>query len=460
VTHLSLPRLRDAPGVFWTVVWKGFVRPLLGLMPKGLYARSILIVILPMVILQSVLTFVFMERHWALVTKQLSLMLTQDIAAVIDIYQSYPQDKDLETITRVAQDRMKMDIEFLPKGPLPAVLPKPFFSIVDVALSNEIRRQIGRPFWLDTVGRSNLIEIRIQLDKAILRVVAYRSAAYASNSYIFILWMIGTSFVLIVIAVAFLRTQIRPILRLSRAAESFGKGREIDFRPRGAREVREAGYAFIAMKRRIERAIEQRTAMLNGVSHDLRTVLTRFKLSLVLMEGSEDSDEMKKDVEEMQRMLEGYLAFARGDAGEPAIAIDIRDFLDDIRADSERHGAAARVDFTGDPVVRVRPDAFKRCIANLVVNAQRHAKSVAIEGIRDGRFLTIHVDDDGPGIPAESRDDVFRPFVRLDQARNQDAGGTGLGLSIARDIARSHGGDIALSESTMGGLRASVRIPV
>ena len=460
MTQLSLPRLRDAPGVFWTAVWKGFFRPLLGLMPKGLYARSILIVILPMVILQSVLTFVFMERHWALVTKQLSLMLTQDIAAVIDIYQSYPQDKDLETITRVAQDRMKMDIEFLPKGALPAVLPKPFFSIVDVALSNEIRRQIGRPFWLDTVGRSNLIEIRIQLDHAILRVVAYRSAAYASNSYIFILWMIGTSFVLIVIAVAFLRTQIRPILRLSRAAESFGKGREIDFRPRGAREVREAGYAFIAMKRRIERAIEQRTAMLNGVSHDLRTVLTRFKLSLVLMEGSEDSDEMKKDVEEMQRMLEGYLAFARGDAGEPAIAIDIRDFLDDIRADSERHGAAARVEFTGDPVVRVRPDAFKRCIANLVVNAQRHAKSVAIEGIRDGRFLTIHVDDDGPGIPVESRDDVFRPFVRLDQARNQDAGGTGLGLSIARDIARSHGGDIALSESTMGGLRASVRIPV
>jgi two-component system osmolarity sensor histidine kinase EnvZ len=460
MTLLTLPRLRDAPGVFWTAVWKGFVRPLLGLLPNGLYARSILIVILPMVILQSVLTFVFMERHWALVTKQLSLMLTQDIAAVIDIYQSYPQDKDLETLTRIAQDRMKMDIEFLPKGPLPAVLPKPFFSIVDVALSNEIRRQIGRPFWLDTVGRSNLIEIRIQLDKTILRVVAYRSAAYASNSYIFILWMLGTSFVLIVIAVAFLRTQIRPILRLSRAAESFGKGREIDFRPRGAREVREAGYAFIAMKRRIERAIEQRTAMLNGVSHDLRTVLTRFKLSLALMEGSEDSDEMKKDVEEMQRMLEGYLAFARGDAGEPAIAIDMRDFLDDIRADSERSGAAARVDFTGDSVVRVRPDAFKRCIANLVGNAQRHAKTVAIEGLREGRFLTIHVDDDGPGIPQASRDDVFRPFVRLDQARNQDAGGTGLGLSIARDIARSHGGEISLSDSMMGGLRASVRIPV
>ena len=214
------------------------------------------------------------------------------------------------------------------------------------------------------------------------------------------------------------------------------------------------------MKRRIERAIEQRTAMLNGVSHDLRTVLTRFKLSLALMDGSEDADEMKKDVEEMQRMLEGYLAFARGDAGEPSIPVDMRDFLDEIRADSARHGEPASVDFTGDPIVRVRPDAFKRCIANLVGNAQRHAKTVAMEGIREGRFLTINVDDDGPGIPPASRDDVFRPFVRLDQARNQDAGGTGLGLSIARDIARSHGGDIVLGESPLGGLRASVRLPV
>jgi two-component system, OmpR family, osmolarity sensor histidine kinase EnvZ len=429
------------------------------LLPRGLYARSILIVILPMVVLQSVITFIFLERHWAQVTNRLSLVLTQELSALIDVYQSYPQEKNLDTLTRIAQDRMGIDLEFLPPGPLPPALPKPFFSIVDGALSNEIRRQIGRPFWLDTVGRSNLIEIRIELPHAIMRAVAYRSAAYASNSYIFIVWMLGTSFVLIVVAVAFLRTQIRPILRLSRAAEAFGKGRELDFRPRGAREVRQAGYAFIAMKRRIERAIEQRTAMLNGVSHDLRTVITRFKLSLALMEGNEDTDEMKRDVEEMQRMLEGYLAFARGDAGEPAVAIDMREFLDDIRADSERHGTPLQVEFTGDPVVRVRPDAFKRCIGNLVGNAHRHARFVAVDGNRDGRFLTVHVDDDGPGIPPENRDDVFRPFVRLDEARNQDAGGTGLGLSIARDIARSHGGDIVLGDSPLGGLRAVIRVP-
>ncbi len=448
------PWFRDPP----RVAWREVARRVAALTPKGLYARSILIVILPMVILQSVITFIFLERHWALVTNRLSTVVTQDLAAIIDLYQTDPNDS--ETLARIAADHMKIDVEFLPPGPLPPALPKPFFSIVDGALSNEIRKQIRRPFWLDTVGRSNLIEIRIQLPHAILRAVTVRSAAYASNSYIFIVWMLGTSFVLIVAAVAFLRTQIRPILRLSRAAEAFGKGRDLDFRPRGAREVRQAGYAFIAMKRRIERAIEQRTAMLNGVSHDLRTVITRFKLSLALMEGSEDSEEMKKDVEEMQRMLEGYLAFARGDAGEPAVVVDMRDFLEDLKADADRGGGDLTLEFAGEAAVRVRPDAFRRCLGNLVANAQRHATHVALEGAREGRFLTIHVDDDGPGIPPENRDDVFRPFVRLDEARNQDAGGTGLGLSIARDIARGHGGDIVLTDSAMGGLRATVRIPV
>ncbi len=443
-------------------LWRSFTRKIASMMPKGLYARSVLIVILPMVILQTVLTYVFLERHWQLVTHQLSTALTQDIAAIIDIYQSYPQDKNDEKLTRIAQERMHIDIEFLPKGALPSPLPKPFFSIVDVALSNEIRRQIGRPFWLDTVGRSNLIEIRILLDKAILRVVAYRSAAYASNSYIFLLWMLGTSLVLILVAIGFLRNQIKPILRLATAAEAFGKGRDAPFRPRGAREVRQAGQAFIEMKRRIERSIEQRTAMLNGVSHDLRTILTRFKLSLALMDNEPETEDMQKDVGEMQRMLEAYLAFARGDAGEAAARINMREFLEALRCDAERHGCVAEVSYAGEDFVTVRPDAFRRCLVNLVANAQSHAKTIHIEAVRDQRFLTIHVDDDGPGIPAELRDDVFRPFFRIDPARTQDESkaGTGLGLAIARDIARSHGGDISLADSPLGGLRASVRVPV
>lgn len=443
-------------------LWRAFTRKLAAMMPKGLYARSLLIVILPMVILQTVLTYVFLERHWQLVTHQLSTALTQDIAAIIDIYGSYPQDKNDEKLIRIAQERMHLDIEFLPKGPLPPPVPKPFFEIVDAALSNEIRRQIGRPFWLDTVGRSNLIEIRIQLDNTTLRVLAYRSAAYASNSYIFLLWMLGTSLVLILVAIGFLRNQIKPILRLATAAEAFGKGRDAPFRPRGAREVRQAGAAFIEMKRRIERSIDQRTAMLNGVSHDLRTILTRFKLSLALMENEPETEDMQKDVSEMQRMLEAYLAFARGDAGEAAAPVNMRDLLDGLRSDAERHGRAATLAYSGDHFVTVRPDAFKRCLVNLVANAQNHAKTISIDALRDHRFLTVNVDDDGPGIPAELRDDVFRPFFRIDAARTQDEskGGTGLGLAIARDIASSHGGDIYLSDSPLGGLRATVRVPV
>jgi two-component system osmolarity sensor histidine kinase EnvZ len=440
--------------------WRAVGRRGAAILPKGLYARSALIVIAPIVILQGVLTYVFMERHWQLVTTRLSTVLTQDIAAIIDLHKAYPEPGSAETLIRIAQDRLKIDIEFLPLGALPPALPKPFFSIVDAALSNEIGRQIHKPFWLDTVGRSTFIEIRIQLDDSILRVVANRSAAYASNSHIFLLWMVGASFVLIVVAIAFLRNQIKPILLLAGAAEAFGKGRDPDFRPRGAREVRQAGYAFIEMKRRIERAFEQRTAMLNGVSHDLRTILTRFKLSLAVMGETEETQDLQKDVEEMQRMLEAYLAFARGAAGESAAEIDMHDFLEDLRLDAERRGHDPKIEFSGDPIVAVRPDAFKRCLSNLIGNAQSHAGKISVEACRDDRFLTIHVDDDGPGIPPERREDVFRPFFRLDEARSQNVPGTGLGLAIALDIARSHGGDIGLSESPLGGLRATVRVPV
>ncbi|MGZ5897232.1 MAG: ATP-binding protein, partial [Xanthobacteraceae bacterium] len=238
-------------------------------------------------------------------------------------------------------------------------------------------------------------------------------------------------------------------------------GREVpNFRPRGATEVRRAAHAFVEMKTRVERAIEQRTAMLAGVSHDLRTVLTRFKLELALIGDGPEIEAMRRDVDEMSRMLEAYLAFARGDAGEPSAPIDMATFLEELKIDAERHGHKMTVTFHGHPVVTVRPNAFKRCLSNLVSNAARFASAIAVTGHRDHRWLTITIDDDGPGIPAHMREDVFKPFLRLDDARNQDEGGTGLGLAIARDIARSHGGDIMLSDSPLGGLRASVRVPV
>ncbi len=214
------------------------------------------------------------------------------------------------------------------------------------------------------------------------------------------------------------------------------------------------------MKTRIERAIEQRTAMLAGVSHDLRTILTRFKLELALIGDTPEVEAMKRDVDEMARMLEAYLAFARGDLGEQSAETDMAEFLDELKADVERDGHQVNVVFHGPPIVTVRPAAFKRCLTNLVSNAARFAHTISITGHRDHRWLTFTIDDDGPGIPANMREDVFKPFLRLDDARNQDQGGTGLGLAIARDIARSHGGDIMLGDSPLGGLRATVRVPV
>ncbi|MDO8876171.1 MAG: ATP-binding protein [Pseudolabrys sp.] len=451
--HAQLARIGDG--------WRRLSRWLNSVMPKGLYARALLIIILPMVILQSVIAFVFMERHWNVVTQRLSAGVVQDIAALIDVYRGYPQDRDQARIRAIAQQRLGLVVDFLPISEMPPPGPKPFFSLLDQTLSQELRKQIARPFWIDTVGKSALVEIRIQLDSNVMRIFARRNAAYASNSEIFLLWMVGTSAVLLFVAIIFLRNQIKPILKLADAAEAFGKGRDApNFRPRGAREVRRASQAFIEMKTRVERAIEQRTTMLAGVSHDLRTVLTRFKLELALLDDSPEIEAMKKDVDEMASMLEAYLAFARGDLGESAEPTDMAAFIDELRDDAERHGHKATVQFHGTPIVTVRPAAFKRCVGNLVSNAARYASSIEITGHRDHRYLTITVDDDGPGIPLAQREDVFKPFLRLDDARNQDEGGTGLGLAIARDIARSHGGDITLGDSPMGGLRASVKVPV
>jgi two-component system osmolarity sensor histidine kinase EnvZ len=447
----ALPR----PGRLWRLV----SRAIGDVLPKGLYARSLIIIIAPVVLLQSVIAYTFMERHWQLVTRRLSAAVTADVAALIDIYESYPQDKDSETLTRIANDRLNLDVDILKGAKLPPAGPRPFFSILDEALSDEIRRQIRRPYWIDTVGRSSLIEIRVSIPDGVMRVTARRSMAYASNSHIFLLWMSGSSLVLLGVAILFLRNQIKPILRLAAVAESFGKGREIEFRPRGAREVRQAGHAFIEMKRRIERAMEQRTTMLNGVSHDLRTIITRFKLSLALVEQTPEVEDLQRDVDEMSRMLEAYLAFARGDSGEAAVPTDMRALLEDLRTDVERLGAHVEaVEMEDQPQLTLRPDAMRRCLFNLAANAARYGETVAITGRREARAFLVSIDDDGPGIAAEQREEVFKPFVRLDDAR-QDAGGSGLGLSIARDIARAHGGDVSLHDSPLGGLRATVRIP-
>jgi two-component system osmolarity sensor histidine kinase EnvZ len=450
------------PGVLSTphAIWRRFTDWLHARMPKGLYARALLILILPIVLLQSAVAYVFMERHWEAVTKRLSAAVARDVAAVTDLYKNFHDEKDRDLLRRVSAFDLNIELVVLPKEPLPPPAPKPFFSLLDHELSRELSHKLTNPFWIDTVSRPNLVEIRVELEDATLQMIATRTQAYASNSHIFFIWTAAASLVIVMIATSFLRNQIRPILRLARAAEEFGKGRDIEFSPRGAREVRQAGAAFLEMKRRVERAIEQRTTMLNGVSHDLRTIITRFKLSIALLGTSAEATEMRKDVEEMERMVEAYLAFAKGDNGEIASSTDMVAILDELKADTERRGIESSISFSGNSRIIVKAAAIKRLLANLVGNAQRYGRRVDFTGVNDGKMLTINVDDDGPGIPVERREDAFRPFYRLDESRNQDAAHSGLGLAISRDIARSHGGDIQLTRSPLGGLRATVTLPV
>jgi two-component system osmolarity sensor histidine kinase EnvZ len=305
----------------------------------------------------------------------------------------------------------------------------------------------------------------VKHDAAVLRFVATRAQTFASNSHIFLLWMVGSSVILLTVAILFLRNQIRPILRLAEAADAFGKGRPVpdDFRPRGAREVRQAALAFLEMRDRIKTHVEQRTIMLAGVSHDLRTVLTRFKLELAMMRDGPAVNSLRSDVDEMQHMLEDYLAFARGDGGEVAAPTNLRELLEEVHSDCKAFGKPVELKLRRrrkDLVLPLKRQAFKRAITNLVSNAARFGDQIVVRAATEGQWLRIEVDDNGPGIPPAEREQVFRPFYRLDHARNQDEGNTGLGLAIARDIAKSHGGNITLGESSLGGLRAIISVPL
>jgi two-component system osmolarity sensor histidine kinase EnvZ len=445
--------------------WQRLTAHISDILPKGLYARALIIIIAPIVVLEGVIAFVFMERHWQAVTRRLSEQTARNVAAIIEIYEAAPTKEEKSTLVRLARERLNLDMQLLPAGELPAARPKPFFNLLDVALSRELSKHVRRPYWIDTVGQSKFVEIRVALSDSTVRFIATRSQTYASNSEIFLLWMVGSSVILLTVAILFLRNQIRPILRLAEAADAFGKGRPVpdDFRPRGAREVRQAAEAFLEMRNRITQHVEQRTTMLAGVSHDLRTVLTRFKLELAFLDDSADVQSLRADVNEMQHMLEDYLAFARGDGGEEAKPTNLRELMEEIHEEAQVYGTPISLKMRKrrtDLILPLKRQAFKRAITNLVSNAVRYGDQVVIRAATEGQWLRVEVDDNGPGIPASERENVFKPFYRIDRARNQDEGNSGLGLAIARDIAKSHGGDVALGDSSMGGLRAIISVPL
>ncbi len=436
------------------------------LTPKGLFWRSLLILLIPMVLLQGVVAYIFFERHWDTVSRRLALGLTGDIIYVMRTMQKFPEDEFREWTLRAAHREMQINAVFEKGAKLPDEAPPLSSSNMDRMLHHALSERLIIPFHINTRRDDKNISIRIELKEGVLDILTPRKRMFSTTVYIFVLWMVGTALVVTAIAIFFLRNQIQPIRRLARAAEAFGKGREeVEFKPGGASEIRQAAAAFLDMRGRIARHIDQRTEMLAGVSHDLRTPLTRIKLQLTMLrESSPDANaeisDLESDIAEMEKMIDEYLAFARGQGGEAPVPADLSALLSDIVEGARRNGTALSLDAEEALTLPLQPNAIKRCLTNLIDNAVRYGEQVEVRARRAGESVEVLIEDDGPGIPPESVEDVFKPFFRLDNSRNPNYAGAGLGLAIARDVARGHGGDIMLQKSELGGLRAVLRLPV
>ncbi len=428
-------------------------------LPKTLFGRALMIIVMPLILLQIVSAWVFYDRHWDTVTWRLSASVAGDIANTIDQLRRTPDARD--EIFQSVRQNMELDITLLQGEILPNQETE-ISSQLDRLLAQAMNERVRRLFIIDSSSFRQQLILQIQLKDAVLNVVVPGSRLFSSTTYIFILWMVGTSLVLFAVASIFMRNQVRPIRRLARAVESFGKGREPeqDFKAEGALEVRQAANAFNLMSERIRRQIRQRTDMLSGVSHDLRTPLTRMKLQLAMLGDSPETQELSVNVSEMEKMIQDYLTFARGEGGEKSIECDLSEVVKDLAATWQASGIALDCHAEGKIVTWLKPNAFRRCIDNLIANASRYGSQVWLQAGKRGNAIEILVDDNGPGIPEQEREDAFRPFYRLDRSRNPSTGGTGLGLSISRDVARTHGGEILLETSPHGGLRARVRLPI
>lgn len=429
--------------------------------PRGLFARSLLIIVLPVALMQIVVTYVFFDLHWETVSRRLSEAAAADIAHVSDLYVADPSPAAVAALSRQARERLRLSVRFWDGARLPEAARSAAIPAFDRTLQRALEGSLDRPFWFDTSQYEEYVDVRVAVPGGVLRFLVFRDRVFASTGVIFFLWVIGATVLLATVSVLFIRNQVRPMERLADAAERFGRGESVALRPAGSAEVRRAASAFLHMRARIQRHIEQRTNLLASVSHDLRTPLTRLKLELAMLPPEADLTAAKADIAQMERMLDEYLAFARGQWSEEPEELDLADLARGVIADARRSGAV--IDDGGLAVslpATVRPGALQRCLANLIENAASFGTRIAVSSSRDADAMWLHVDDDGPGLAPELYAEAMKPFTRLDPARNQNRKGVGLGLATARDAARSHGGDLILSASALGGLRASVRLPL
>lgn len=434
-------------------------------MPRTLMARVSLTIVVPLILVQIISAFVFYDNHWDAMSRRMAQDLAGDIAAASSWMTEFKEPEQRSWFIENARQTMELEVSLEPGAKLESAdaLNEP----EDLAVFREaLRSVLKQPFSIDRLSfrTDRLVAIRVQTDDGVITVLAPRRRIFSTTTYVFVIWMVGSSILLFGVATMYLRSQVAIVRRLGRAAENFGKGREVpDFPSDGPFEVRQAARAFNLMRARIQRQIAQRTEMLAGVSHDLRTPLTRLKLQLAMMEKSRADDvaDLREDVAEMERMLEAYLAFARGDGAEESAPANVAALIEDVVGRFRREGTEIALSATNLPKqMPLKAVAFERCLGNLVSNAVRYGTRVAVHAHRVDGAIQIDVDDDGPGIPEDKREQVFRAFHRLEPSRNTETGGIGLGLTITRDIVRGMGGEIVLSDSPMGGLRATVTLPL
>lgn len=433
------------------------------LLPRTLFARSLLIIVIPVLLLQVVTTIVFVDNHWRKITSRLAFAVAGEVSIMADELEHGSDPRKFRDTAAYAAKNLDLLVTFEPERTLtPGIKTsgtwEPFTA---EALSKSMEQQVRRPYSLSLSPDDEWVNIGVQLPNGILRVFVLERRLFSSSAYIFLFWMVGSSAILFAIAALFMRNQIRPIRKLALAAERMGKGQNIrPLKPEGAREVRQATHAFLDMHERITRQIEQRTAMLAGISHDLRTPLTRLNLGLSILGETPEIEALKGDVRDMERMINGYLTFVRGEGQEKSELTDLEGLIGKLVESTRRHGTQIDSEARGNLTVSLRPIAFERCLQNLISNAEKYASRIWITAERQENGLYIHVEDNGPGLDPALYEEVFKPFFRADASRNTTTGGVGLGLPIARDIIHSHGGNIHLGPSPHGGLAAIIFLPV
>lgn len=435
----------------------------LKLLPQTLFFRTMLLIFIPLIVVQIVSIFVFFDSNWWRVGRSLSNNLVSDMAVTMELLDKHPNQ--MSEIQDLSQHNFNIKVEFFSNTEKHNAINKAsrdnkiITGFLEDALDRRFPEAVSS-IYLDP--KSNDMMIIIDKSNGAYKFTTTEKKIFNSSMFLFVGWMVGTSFLLFLVAVLFLRIQVRSIAELAQVAEDFGKGIDRkEFKPYGSSEVRKAAIAFIKMKERIQRQISERTQMLAGVSHDLRTPLTRMKLQVAMLPEGEDKTDFLQDIEEMEKMLDGYLSFVSGEAGEKSSFVDMNEMILSIINKFRNKKALIRYS-TNDQVsaIQGREQALKRALTNVISNAFRYGKTVAVKLESNNKKLALSIDDDGPGIPEDKRDDVFKAFFRLEGSRNKETGGVGLGLSIAKDVVVSHGGTIELLDSELGGLKVLISIPL